>query len=104
MYNWEVTLCDLYLQPAVLRYFYKNSTPNDFYVGALGGLGYVYPKAVPHDFLPFALNKTQTAMNTLGLNTMIIFDASQCHGEYTTTGDTNLNQTLVDAYCNMMSE
>lgn len=99
-YSWEVTLPDLVLQPSVLRYFYSGATENDFFVAALGGPGYMYPKAVPSDYLPVQLGKAATAMQTLGLTSMVIFDASAiaANASFTSTGDTNLPKSIVDQY------
>ena len=45
-----------WLAPAMLEYFYSHATPNDYFIGCLGGPGYVYPKAVPKDTCPAWLN------------------------------------------------
>ena len=34
-------LPDLEIQPALLQMFYEQSTPNDYFIGALGGPGYI---------------------------------------------------------------
>lgn len=46
-YSWEVTLPDFEIQPALLRMFYEQATPNDTFVAALSGPGYMYPKSTP---------------------------------------------------------
>ena len=97
-YAWEVTLPDLHLQPALLEMFYQQATPKDFFVGALGGPGYMYPKAVPPAELPARLAEAQADMAVLDLQHFIIFDASDAHGGHTVTGDTNLTPRVVEAY------
>ena len=37
----------VWMAPVMLEYFYSQATPNDYFIGCLGGPGYVYPKAVP---------------------------------------------------------
>ena len=97
-YAWEVTLPDLQLQPALLAMFYAQATPKDFFVGALGGPGYMYPKAVPAADLPARLALAQADMATLDLRHFIIFDASDAVGAHTVTGDTNLTARVVQSY------
>ena len=62
-----MTLPDLEIQPVLLSMFYAQATENDTVVGALGGPGYTYPKAVPKDLLPSRLQFAQDSMNTLDL-------------------------------------
>lgn len=86
-YAWEVTLPDLWIQPVLLQMFYEQATDKDFFVGALGGPGYMYPKAVPPQLLPARLQLAQEAMRILDLHHFVIFDASDTHGQHTVTGD-----------------
>ncbi len=51
-YAWEVTINWLWMCPTVLEYYYASATPNDFFIGALTGPGYMYPKAIPPKLLP----------------------------------------------------
>jgi hypothetical protein len=103
-YVWEVTLPDLEIQPVLLSMFYEQATANDTFVGALGGPGYTYPKAVPKDLLPLRLEFAQKSMKTLDLNHFVIFDASETHGEHTVTGNTCLNEDVVDVYFKSMTD
>ena len=103
-YIWEVTLPDLEIQPVLLSMFYSQATENDTFVGALGGPGYTYPKAVPKHLLPSRLKFAQDAMKVLDLSHFVIFDASNTHGEHTVTGDTCLTEEVVEAYFEGMSE
>lgn len=97
-YGWEVTLPDLWLQPSLLQMFYEQATDKDFFVGALGGPGYMYPKAVPPALLSSRLQQAQAAMSTLDLKHFVIFDASQVTGAHSVTSDTTLTPAVVDAY------
>ena len=103
-YIWEVTLPDLEIQPVLLSMFYEQATENDTFVGALGGPGYTYPKAVPKDLLPLRLQFAQESMNTLDLKHFVIFDASDAHGDHTVTGDTCLNEDVVESYFKNMKD
>ena len=102
-YAWEVTLPDLWIQPALLRMFYDQATPNDTFIGALSGPGYMYPKAIPKPQLGTLLSKTQGYLHELDLHHMVVFDASATSGEHTATGDCNLPQDVVNAYFEHMS-
>jgi len=97
-YTWEVTIADLDIQPALLQMFYEEATPNDYFVGALGGPGYTYPNAVPPALLPKRLAKAADMMKTLDLNQFVIFDASKTHGPHTVCGDTNIEEPVVHSY------
>lgn len=75
-YAWEVTLPDLEIQPVLLQMFYEQATHNDFFVAALSGPGYMYPRATPPELLPGLLSKAADAMSELDLHSLVIFDAS----------------------------
>jgi hypothetical protein len=102
-YAWEVTLPDLWIQPALLRMFYDQATPNDTFIGALSGPGYMYPKAMPKNQLGLLLDKTQAYLQELDLHHMVIFDASNTTGAHTATGDCNLPKNIVREYFDHMS-
>ena len=101
-YTWEVTLPDLEIQPALLQMFYEQSTPNDYFIGALGGPGYTYPNAVPKNLLPKRLEMAGDMMEKLDLNSFVIFDASRAVGTHTVTEDTNLDMDVVETYFDTM--
>jgi hypothetical protein len=54
--------------------------------------------------LPLRLKFAQDAMNTLDLSHFVIFDASAARGEHTVTGDTCLNEDVVQTYFETMTE
>eukprot|EP00045_Choanoeca_perplexa_P010527 m.107207 g.107207 ORF g.107207 m.107207 type:complete len:752 (+) comp15308_c0_seq3:614-2869(+) len=97
-YAWEVTLPDLWIQPSLLEMFYAEATPNDFFVAALGGPGYMYINAVPETLRARLLQRAQQAMKELDLEHMVTFDASRAQGEHTVTGNTNLDPDACQAY------
>ena len=41
----------LWMAPSVLEFFYSQATL-DYFIGAISGPGYMYPRAVPADELP----------------------------------------------------
>ena len=56
------------------------------------------------DLLPSRLEFAQRSMETLDLSHLVIFDASDTHGEHTVTGNTCLDrQVVVDAYFQSMN-
>jgi hypothetical protein len=93
-YAWEVIMNYSWLAPAMMEYFYTMATPNDYFIGALSGPGYIYPKAVPRDKLPGLIAKAQEMMELLDLR---IFEVMDSEGA-TVEGNTELTQEVVDAY------
>jgi len=94
-YAWEVNMYLYQYAPAILEYYYKEATPNDFFIGSLGGPSYMYPKAIPSKYLPTALRMADELMKNLDLNVFEIFDASD-----SLTRD--LPKSIVDAYFKYM--
>jgi hypothetical protein len=73
-YAWEVTMNWKWMAPAMLEFFYSQATPNDYFIGALGGPGYMYPRAIPKDKFPTLIKKAATMMKGLDLNYFEIMD------------------------------
>jgi len=94
-YAWEVTMNWVWLAPALMEYFYRQATPNDYFIGALGGPGYMYPKAVPPAQLPQLIQEACRLMNILDLNIFEIMDYSEGS---TLKGNTELPENIVKAY------
>jgi hypothetical protein len=59
-YAWEVLMNYVWMAPGMAEYFYTMATPNDFFIGSLGGPGYMYPKAIPKHHLPLAVSKARS--------------------------------------------
>jgi hypothetical protein len=100
-YAWEVIMNYSWLAPAMMEYFYTMATPNDYFIGALSGPGYIYPKAVPKDKLPGLIAKAREMMELLDLRVFEIMDYSE---GATVEGNTELTQGVVEAYYAGMPE
>jgi len=94
-YAWEVIMNYSWLAPAMMEYFYTTATPNDYFIGALSGPGYIYPKAVPKDKLPALIAKAREMMELLDLRVFETMDYSE---GATVEGNTELTREVVEAY------
>ncbi len=75
-YAWETLMNYSWLVPSLLEFFYSTATPNDYFIGALSGPGYMYPKAVPADKLPGLIRRADSLMKRLDLHVFDIMDYS----------------------------
>ncbi|MDZ7265345.1 MAG: GxGYxYP family putative glycoside hydrolase [candidate division KSB1 bacterium] len=94
-YAWEVSMNYSWLAPVMLEYFYSQATPNDYFIGCLGGPGYVYPKAVPKQHLPKMVELAYDLMKRLDLNVFEIMDYSE---GVMVEGNSDLTRDVVDAF------
>jgi hypothetical protein len=94
-YAWEVTMIWLETAPAMLEYFYKISTPNDYFIGALGGPTYMYPKPTPREALPKMIGIADSLRRRLDLRVFEIMDYSEGNRYM---GNIDLPKDVVDAY------
>ncbi|MDZ7386316.1 MAG: GxGYxYP family putative glycoside hydrolase [candidate division KSB1 bacterium] len=94
-YAWEVITNRLWMEPAVQEYFYTTATPNDYFLGALSGPGYLYPKAVPPHMLPGLIAMAKDFMEKHDLRVFEIMDYSE---GATVEGNTELTKEVVEAY------
>ncbi len=94
-YTWEVNMYWYHYAPAILQYYYSQATPNDEFIGTLGGPSYMYPKAIPPEYLPTAITMASKLIKDLDINMFEIFDASD-----SLTRD--LPKRVVDAYFKYM--
>ncbi len=76
-YGWEVIMNWIHMAPAMLQFYYEQATPNDCFIGALGGAGYMYPKAIPRDKLPESIQLARSFMNRLDLHIFEMYDESE---------------------------
>lgn len=95
-YAWEVTMNWSWLAPAMMQFFYDQATPNDYFVGALSGPGYMYPRAIPEKYLPAVVDTAYMLMQKLDLNVFEFMD----HANYWETDgvDDDLPKAVVDYY------
>lgn len=100
-YAWEVCLNFSWLAPVLLEYFYSQATPNDYFIGCLGGPGYVYPKAVPPRHLPKMVDLAYDMMKRLDLRVFEIMDYSE---GVMVEGNSDLTREVVDAFYRGMPE
>ncbi len=94
-YAWEVIMNYSWMAPAMMEYFYTMATPNDYFIGALSGPGYIYPKAVPEDKLPELIAEAKEMMDLLDLRVFEIMDYSE---GATVEGNTELTEEVANAY------
>jgi len=94
-YAWEVSMNYSWLAPAMLEYFYSQATANDYFIGCLGGPGYVYPKAVPKQYLPKMVSLAYDLMKKLDLKVFEIMDYSE---GVMVEGNSDLTREVVDAF------
>ena len=100
-YAWQVSMNYSWLAPVMLEYFYSQATPNDYFIGGLGGPGYVYPKAVPPKHLPQMIDLAYGLMKKLDLNVFEIMDYSE---GVMVEGNSDLTREVVDAFYRGMPE
>jgi hypothetical protein len=100
-YAWEVTMKMMDMSPVLLEYYYRQATPNDFFIAALSGSSYMYPKVFPKKWLPAELERAAGLMKRLDLNVFEIMDYSEGGSE---TCDNNLPEDLVNEYYRSMPE
>jgi hypothetical protein len=100
-YAWEVTMNWSWLAPAMLEYFYTEATPNDYFIGSLGGPGYVYPKPVPEQKRAWLINETARLMKQLDLRVFEIMDYSEGS---TIEGNTELPKEVVSQYVELIPD
>ncbi len=94
-YAWEVTMIWLETAPVMLEYFYKISTPNDYFIGSLGGPTYMYPKPTPREALPKMISIADSLRRRLDLRVFEIMDYSEGNRYM---GNIDLPKEVVDAY------
>ncbi len=100
-YAWEVSMNYVWLAPAMLEYFYSQASANDYFIGCLGGPGYVYPKAVPAHHLPHMVELAHGLMKKLDLNVFEIMDYSE---GVMVEGNSDLTPAVVQAFYDGMPD
>lgn len=100
-YAWEVTINWLWMAPTMLEYYYSTATPNDLFIGAITGPGYMYPKAIPPVLLPQVIQLADSMIRKLDIN---IFETMDYSEGATVVGNTEIPKYIVDAYYQNMPE
>jgi hypothetical protein len=94
-YAWEVTMNWSWLFPAQMQFFYDTATENDYFIGALSGPGYTYPKPIPRDRHVGLIQEAAALMKHLDLRVFEVMDYSEGN-RY--VGNIDLTEAVVDAY------
>jgi hypothetical protein len=94
-YAWEVTMNWTWLFPAQMQFFFDQATPNDYFIGALSGPGYMYPKAIPRDKHLGLVQEADELMKRLDLRVFEIMDYSEGNRYW---GNIDLTKEVVDTY------
>jgi len=100
-YAWEVIMNYSWLAPAMMEFFYSTATPNDYFIGALSGPGYMYPKVVPLNLLPNLVKESARMMKLLDLKIFELMDYSE---GATVEGNTELTKEVIETYYNEMPD
>ncbi len=101
-YAWEVTMNWSWLAPAMMQFFYEQATPNDYFIGALSGPGYMYPRSIPMEKLPALVDTAYALMQKLDLN---VFEIMEHSNYWASDGvDDDLPKEIVDVYYDRMPD
>jgi hypothetical protein len=100
-YAWEVLMNYTWMAPGMIEYFYTMATPNDYFIGCLSGPGYLYPKAVPKQYLPKLIAMAREQMKTLDLR---VFETMDWSEGSEVEGNTDLPKSIIDMYYEGMPE
>lgn len=98
-YAWETTPLHLDLFPGLIEMFYRDATPNDFFIAT--PVGYMYPKAFPFVHLKENFEESRRLMKLLDLNVMSFMDYSEGS---TIVGNTDLTKEILDLYYETVPE
>jgi hypothetical protein len=100
-YAWEVLMNYTWMAPGMAEFFYTTATPNDYLIGCLSGPGYLYPKAVPRQYLPALIAMAREQMKTLDLR---VFETMDWSEGSEVEGNTDLTKEIIDLYYDGMPE
>ncbi|MHA1650897.1 MAG: GxGYxYP domain-containing protein [Candidatus Helarchaeota archaeon] len=68
------------LCPVVLRYYYENATPNEYFLAGPSGAGYTYPDLNP--YFPDFLNSTKYAMDQCDMRQVWLLNGYESYQPY----------------------
>jgi hypothetical protein len=94
-YAWEVTMNWTWLFPAQMQFFYETATPNDYFIGALSGPGYMYPKPIPPDKHRALVSEAEGLMKGLDMRVFEVMDYSEGNRYF---GNIDLTKGVIDRY------
>ncbi|MFC2085799.1 GxGYxYP domain-containing protein [Bacteroidota bacterium] len=94
-YAWEVTMNWVWLFPGQMQFFYDTATENDYFIGALTGPGYMYPKPIPRDKHVGLIKEAWGLMKKLDLRVLEMMDYSEGNRYL---GNVDVTKEVVDAY------
>ncbi|HUF09814.1 MAG TPA: hypothetical protein VMO47_10865, partial [Rhodothermales bacterium] len=95
-YAWETADgISMELFPVLLEMFYETSTPNDYFIGALSGPNYMYPKSIPRQVLPEVISRAKDQMTMMDLRVWGIMDYTEGNRYH---GNIDVPKYVVDAY------
>lgn len=91
----------VWMAPGMAEYFYTMATPNDYFIGCLSGPGYLYPKAVPPQYLVQLIALAREQMKILDLK---VFETMDWSEGSEVEGNTDLTKSVMDQYYKGMPE
>ncbi len=94
-YAWEVTMNWTWLFPAQMQFFYETATPNDYFIGALSGPGYMYPKPIPPAKHKALVKEAEGLMKDLDMRVFEVMDYSEGNRYF---GNIDLTKGVIDRY------
>jgi hypothetical protein len=95
-YAWEIADgLSMELFPVLTRFFYETATPNDYFIGALSGPNYIYPKSVPPEVLPEQVRRAREQMDLMDLRVFGVMDYTEGNRYM---GNIDLTRRIVDEY------
>ncbi len=93
-YAWCLGLNDLWMSPAMLEFYYRQATPNDYFIGGTTP-GYMYPKMIPDSLRPQLFSMAQKMLNQMDLKITQTMDYSE---GATVEGNTELTCRVVEDF------
>ncbi|MBD3384274.1 hypothetical protein GF407_05030 [candidate division KSB1 bacterium] len=93
-YAWCLGLNDLWMSPAMLEFYYREATPNDYFIGGTTP-GYMYPKMIPDSLRPQLFSMAQKMLNKMDLKITQTMDYSE---GATVEGNTELTCRVVEDF------
>lgn len=74
--GWEIQPLIIDLAPAILDYYYATKTEKDYFLGAVSGIGYIYPDKFPENLLDKYLVVTDGYLQKLDMKVLFLMPGS----------------------------